>query len=87
MQDEERQRNIFRLTEAIGEDSRVIAGLLQACGPSRAFAEEQTTLFEELVNHRQQLLMLLEALRGSVRHSDELGMGSIEQGSSYFSQL
>ncbi len=79
--------HVAGIIEAIDEDSKAIAGLLLACGPSKAFAEEQATLFEELVNHRQQLLMLLEGLRGRVRHTDELEIGGVEQGSSFLPQL
>lgn len=79
MDDEERQRNIFELTEAIDEDSKAIAELLQACGPSKVFALEQATLFEELLSHRQQLLVLLAALRGRVRHTDELEINYVGQ--------
>jgi hypothetical protein len=69
--DEEQRQNILKLSEAIEEDSRAIAALLQACGPSRAFAPQQACLFEELLNHREQLLVLLAALRGRVRHTDD----------------
>jgi hypothetical protein len=79
MYDDERQRNIFKLTEAIDEDSKAIAGLLQACGQSKAFALEQATLFEKFITHRQQLLILLAALRGRVRHTDELEITCVEQ--------
>jgi acyl-CoA reductase-like NAD-dependent aldehyde dehydrogenase len=60
MREEERQRNVFRLTEAIDEDSKAIARLLTACGPSKAFEPEQATLFHELIEHRRHLLTLLQ---------------------------
>ena len=78
VQDDERQRNIFRLTEAIDEDSKAIAGLLQACGQSKVFALEQATLFEKFISHRQQLLVLLAALRNRVRRTDELEINGVE---------
>lgn len=77
--DEEQQQNILKLAEAIEEDSRAIAALLQACGPSRAFVPQQACLFEELLNHREQLLMLLQSLRGSLRKTDAVGNSQIEQ--------
>jgi hypothetical protein len=79
MYDEELQRNIVRLTEAVDEDSKSLARLLQACGTSKAFALQQAALFEELISHRQQLLVLLGALRGKVRRTDELEMNCVEQ--------
>jgi hypothetical protein len=66
------QWNIAGLAEAIDEDSKAIASLLQACGPSKAFEPKQCALFEELISHRKQLLVLLQELRGTVRHTDDL---------------
>jgi hypothetical protein len=79
MQDGERQRDIFRLTEAIEADSKAIARLLQACGPSKTFEPEQAILFEGLISHRKQLLIQLQALRGHVRHTDQLGINYVRQ--------
>jgi hypothetical protein len=79
MHEEERQRNIFKLTEAIDEDSKAIASLLKACGPNKAFALEQATPFEALISRRQKLLVLLADLRGRIRHTDKLEVNRVEQ--------
>jgi hypothetical protein len=69
----------LKLAEAIEEDSSAIAALLRMRGPSRALLPHQACLFEELLNHREQLLMLLQSLRRSLRKTEVFGDSQIEQ--------
>jgi hypothetical protein len=47
-------------------DSSTLAG----AWPKPSLLTQQACLFEELLNHREQLLMLLQSLRGSLRKTD-----------------
>jgi|SRR6185437_14495380 hypothetical protein len=61
MKERLRLQLILDLTQAIGEDSKSIAMLLEGHGPRRAFKPEHAKLFEELIRHRKQLIVLLQA--------------------------
>lgn len=63
MTETQRQKESKRIDQAIEEYSAAIARLLQTCGSSRNFGEEQMREFQRLFRSRRRLILRLERLQ------------------------
>jgi hypothetical protein len=68
----QRQKESKRIDQAIDEYSTAIARLLQTCGLSRNFGEEEMREFQRLFRSRRRLILRLERLQQA--HTDRSPM-------------